>query len=482
MRLKYDVYDIFSSFKKQVEKYTSRAIKMLRTDGGAEYTNTRFKSLLQAHGIAHQISCPYTPEQNGVAERKHRHIIETSLTLLNNASIPYDHWPEAVLTSVFLINRMPSIHSNKISPFEIFHKIQPQYDHLRTFGCKCFPLLPPTNCHKFQNKSTSCVFLGYSDTYKGYKCLDISNNKIYISRNTTFNENSFPFKIPSDTITTQTSDVIPLLLQPVSVAQHSILPQKSDPSKLHDKLTVSSIYIPTDSEPQQPVSTISSQPVHASSAPQPHISHPMITRHKSGSLKPRIRLNLLHSKLPTEHNTTPTNYTEAVKQPEWRNAMANEFLALQKQGTWSLVKPPNQFTILGCKWTYRLKHHEDGTIAKYKARLVAQGNTQEYGLDYTETFSPDVKLPTIRIMLTIALHHDWQVHQLDVANAFLHGTLSEIVYMTQPRGFEDSMYPDYVCCLHKAIYGLKQAPRQWYNTFTSFLVSIGFYHSNAVLR
>ncbi|PKU61149.1 Retrovirus-related Pol polyprotein from transposon TNT 1-94 [Dendrobium catenatum] len=82
-------------------------------------------------------------------------------------------------------------------------------------------------------------------------------------------------------------------------------------------------------------------------------------------------------------------------------------------------------------------------------------------------------------MLTIALNQDWQVHQLDVANAFLHGNLEETVYMAQPRGFEDSTHPEYVCLLHKAIYGLKQAPRQWYNTFTSFLVSIGFYHSNA---
>ncbi|PKU69694.1 Retrovirus-related Pol polyprotein from transposon TNT 1-94 [Dendrobium catenatum] len=159
--------------------------------------------------------------------------------------------------------------------------------------------------------------------------------------------------------------------------------------------------------------------------------------------------------------------------------MYQEIFALQKQGTWSLVAPPPNASILGCKWTYRTKHHADGSIARFKARLVAQGNHQEYGINYTETFSPVAKLPTIRILLTIALHHSWPVHQLDVENAFLHGNLTETIYMIQPKGFEDKTKPNHVCLLHKAIYGLKQAPRQWYNMFTSSLQSLGFTHSKS---
>ncbi|XP_020705677.1 uncharacterized protein LOC110116453 [Dendrobium catenatum] len=100
--------------------------------------------------------------------------------------------------------------------------------------------------------------------------------------------------------------------------------------------------------------------------------------------------------------------------------MADEFLALQKQGTWDLLPPPPAASILGCKWTFRKKYNADGTIARFKARLVAQGNRQEHGLDYDETFSPVAKLPTIRLMFTIALHNGWQIKQLNVANAFLH--------------------------------------------------------------
>ncbi|PKU74342.1 Retrovirus-related Pol polyprotein from transposon TNT 1-94 [Dendrobium catenatum] len=159
--------------------------------------------------------------------------------------------------------------------------------------------------------------------------------------------------------------------------------------------------------------------------------------------------------------------------------MCQEIFALQKQGTWSLVLPPPNASILRCKWTFRTKLHADGSVARYKARLVAQVNHQEYGINYTETFSPIAKLPTIRILLTIALHHNWSVQQLDVENAFLHGNLNETVYMLQPKGFEDQTKPNHVCRLHKAIYGLKQAPRQWYNMFTASLTALGFNHSQS---
>lgn len=202
----------------------------------------------------------------------------------------------------------------------------------------------------------------------------------------------------------------------------------------------------------------------------------MTTRTKTGSLKPVQQLNLLHQ---VQHQPDPTTYTDASKHFEWRRAMAEEFSALQKQGTWELVPPPSNGSILGSKWTYRTKHNSDGSIARHKARLVAQGNQQEFSLNYRDTFSPVAKLPTIRIMLTIALFYKWKIHQLDVANAFLHGDINELVYRRQPKGFEDSNNPNHVCRLRKAIYDLWQAPRQWYTTFTKFLLQIGFTHSQA---
>jgi histone deacetylase 1/2 len=115
------------------------------------------------------------------------------------------------------------------------------------------------------------------------------------------------------------------------------------------------------------------------------------------------------------------------------------------------------------KWVYHIKRHADGTIDRYKARLVAKDFKQRYGIDYEDTFSPVVKAATIRLVLAVAVSRGWSLRQLDVKNAFLHGVLEKEVYMKQPPGFENSRAPNYICKLDKALYGLKQAPRAWYS-------------------
>lgn len=124
--------------------------------------------------------------------------------------------------------------------------------------------------------------------------------------------------------------------------------------------------------------------------------------------------------------------------------------------TWTLVSHPGpHHNIVGCKWVYRLKYKADGSIEHHKARFVAKGYTQERGIDFNETFSPVVKPATIRIVLSIALSRGWAIHQLDVKNAFLHGTLDQTVYMTQPERFVNPQYPRFVCKLIRSIYGLR---------------------------
>jgi hypothetical protein len=157
--------------------------------------------------------------------------------------------------------------------------------------------------------------------------------------------------------------------------------------------------------------------------------------------------------------------------------MGEEFDALQLNGTWSLTpRPPNK-NVIRNKWVYKLKQKSDGSIDRYKARLVAKGFEQKDGIDYTETFSPMVKPTTICVVLTLAGHFGWPIRQLDVSNAFLHGSLAEEVFMEQPQGFIDANHPDYVCCLHKTIYGLKQAPRAWFTRLCESLQALGFVES-----
>ncbi|PKU63100.1 putative mitochondrial protein [Dendrobium catenatum] len=152
--------------------------------------NLSFQTHLRLKGIQHQVTCLYTPEQNGVVERKHRHILDTARTMLHYSSTPYCYWTEALTTAVHLINRLPSHTTWQKTPLQLMFNIKPDYKHLRPFGCACFPLLPAHSHTKLQPNSILCVFIGYSEKHKGYKCLNQTNNTIIISRHVKFTESN----------------------------------------------------------------------------------------------------------------------------------------------------------------------------------------------------------------------------------------------------------------------------------------------------
>jgi hypothetical protein len=193
----------------------------------------------------------------------------------------------------------------------------------------------------------------------------------------------------------------------------------------------------------------------------------MTTRGKSGYIKPRI----LHA---ADLTPVPRSCRDALADHHWRRAMEEEYTALMDNNTWDLVPRPANANVVTGKWIFKHKFHADASLDRYKARWVLRGFTQRPGIDYDETFSPVVKPATVRTVLTIAHSRDWPIHQLDVKNAFLQGTLSETVYCYQPTGFTNSALPQHVCRLNKSLYGLKQAPRAWYSRFASFLLSLGF--------
>jgi histone deacetylase 1/2 len=197
LKRKNDVFDIFLKFQAHVERLLGHKILRVQSDWGGEYI--KLNAFFDKLGIMHRVSCPHTHQQNGTAERKHRHIVETGLTLLAHASVPFPYWSDAFFTACFLINRMPTKVIAMQTPLQRLLGEVPDYTFFKVFGCACWPNLRPYNNHKLQYRSKKCVFLGYSPLHKGYKCLHVPSNRVYISRDVIFDENVFPFSHSSPT-------------------------------------------------------------------------------------------------------------------------------------------------------------------------------------------------------------------------------------------------------------------------------------------
>ena len=176
----------------------------------------------------------------------------------------------------------------------------------------------------------------------------------------------------------------------------------------------------------------------------------------------------------------PKSYREALESKHsdhWLVAMKSEMDSLRVNETWVLVPKPENCSVVECKWLFKVKEESDNV--RFKARLVAKGFTQKEGIDYAEIFAPVVKFTTVRIMLALVAHFDWEMKQMDVTTAFLHGELDKVIYMKQPEGFEDPKKRDCVCLLKKSLYGLKQSPRQWNIRFDQCMQSLKFVKSYA---
>jgi hypothetical protein len=387
--------------------------------------------------------------------------------------------------ATYLLNILPCKTLKNQSPTQLLYHRDPTYTHLRAFGCLCYPLFPSSTIHKLQPRSTPSVFLGYPLNHRGYKCYDLSNRKLIISRHVIFDETQFPFtKMHSPAPNSYhflDNDLHPYLIHQ---CQNQILP----PVTHNQSTPTTTIDQPTSSINQQSpytASLTSSSATPSSTPPSPIQPHPppptrtITTRSMKGIVKPRKIFNLSISHSDHTISPIPKNPRLALSDPNWKSAMQSEFDALIRNKTWDLVPRPCDANLIRCMWIFRHKKNSDGSFERYKARLVGDGRSQVAGVDCDETFSPVVKPATIRTVLTIALSKSWPIHQLDVQNAFLRGDLNETVYMHQPLGFRDFHLPDYVCRLKKSLYGLKQAPRAWYQRFADYVSTIGFQHSTS---
>ncbi|CAA7031737.1 unnamed protein product [Microthlaspi erraticum] len=465
LKNKSEFCSVFIAFQKLVENQFESKIKVFQSDGGGEFISNKFKSHLVSCGIRH-LSCPYTPQQNGIAERKHRHFVELGLSMLFHSEVPLIYWVEAFAAASFIGNMLPSSALNNVSPHECLFKTKPDYSSLRVFGAACYPHLRPLAHNKFDPRSLQCVFLGYSSQYKGYRCLYPPTGRGYVSRHVIFDEECFPFKQQYKSLQLEYDTT---LLRAWQQAR-----RESD-KVVEDTRVVRVLSPPQQAQP--PVVPVTPEAVDNTQFEETEIEeiqgniHPMTTRAKAGIHKPNTRYALVALKMIPD---IPKDIIEAMNHPGWNLAVFDEINTIYMLNTFTLVPYTEDMNVLGCRWVFTTKMKPEGELDKLKARLVAKGYDQEEGIDYLETYSPVVRTATIRMILDVATAKDWKLKQLDVSNAFLHGELKEPVFMTQPPGFVDPDKPNYVCKLTKALYGLKQAPRAWFDTFSLYLIEFGF--------
>ncbi|CAA7046908.1 unnamed protein product [Microthlaspi erraticum] len=493
MRNKSEVSTIFPSFVKYIQTQYGVTIKMIRSDNAPELA---FPKLILELGIVHQYSCAYTPQQNSVVERKHQHLLNVARALLFQSNLPLIYWSDCIYTAVFLINRTPSLLLDKLGPFEVLAKKTPDYSFLRSFGCLCYVSTLLKDRNKFSPRADACVFLGYPSGCKGYKVLHLDTNIVSISRNVVFHENVFPLKTASSLIYDDlfSKTILPLPI-PVGIdsfpvtnlgpAAYSHVPTAPHSSHASDAFVPDASHSPHISHssdashssasrsnaPSISRETVSrgigqsrllndiSRPKRASKAPgylsdyhcsltqisKPFISpfdipspesipsttvYPLSNVLSYSALAPLYQTYVLSYSLETESTT----FKQAMTSPHFRHAMNEELEAMEVNRTWTIESLPPGKNVVGCKWVYTIKYKADGTIERYKARLVTKGFTQQEGVDFTETFSPVAKLTSVKLLLALAAIKGWSLCQMDVSNAFLHSDLDEEIYMSLPLG------------------------------------------------
>ncbi|GJZ23789.1 retrovirus-related pol polyprotein from transposon TNT 1-94 [Tanacetum coccineum] len=398
------------------EKYTLVIVDdYSRTDNGTEFKNGTLVNFCNEKGISKNFSSPYTPEKNGVVERKNRTLIEVARTMLSGFVFSKQYWTEVVATACYIQNKSTIENLMKRMMMVTFLDTHLSPRHSESSTLEDNKLKKPITSHFEHSNHT--------------------NDEQII--------NSLP----------NTEDI--------QISEHLSSPNIED--TLVQNTTIPSPPIPISSMVTPAPQDRWSQDKHIELVNI--IGNPgagMLTRAMAKQLSAASAHECLFVDFLSEEE--PKKVSEALKHPGWVDAMQDELNQFARNKVWTLVPAPYGKTIIGSRWVFRNKRDETGIVIKNKARLVAQGYNQQEGIDYDETFAPVARLEAIRIFLAFATYMNFIVYQMDVKSAFLNGKLKEEVYVKQPPGFESNEFPNHVCKLDKALYGLKQAPRACENS------------------
>eukprot|EP00253_Pinus_taeda_P020910 PITA_20910 len=436
LKQKSEVFEKFRHIKTLVEKQCGHYIKVLRTDRGGEYISQDFLHFCRENGIQKQFTARYTPQQNGVAERKNRTILDMVRSMLKAKHLPHEYWAEAVTCAVYILNRCPTKAVMSKIPEEAWSGQKQTVTHMRVFGCVAYAHVSDQLRKKLDSKGENLektvnveIIVSHEEEEEG----TVANN---------------PF----------------LVVPPPQQQIQQTTPQAGIRTALRSQGSASS------STPQG--SEIPSSSGGTPSTPRRPRFINLNEIYEQGEVSTNTGMNSLFALYC--HVDDPIHFEDAVNEDKWIEAMNEEIGAIKKSKTWELVDLPEGKDAIGVKWVYKTKNNAEGKIDRHKARLVVKGYKQQQGKDYDETFSPVARMETVRTVLSIAAQHKWKIYQMDVKSSFLNGVLKEEVYVEQPPGYEVEGQEHKVCKLKKALYGLKQAPRAWYSRIDAYLIENGF--------
>ncbi|GKA06123.1 putative ribonuclease H-like domain-containing protein [Tanacetum coccineum] len=505
LRTKDETSEILKNFIKEVENLVDKKVKIIRSDNGTEFKNKVMDEFCREKGIKREYSVARTPQQNGVAERKNRTLIEAARTMLADSKLPTTFWAEAVSTACYVQNRVLIVKPHNKTPYELFRGIKPAIGFMKPFGCHVTILNTLDKLGKFDGKSDEGFFVGYSLSSKAFRVYNIRTRKVQENLHIGFLENKpmiegngpkWLFDLDS---LTQSMNYVPVVAGTFSNDFAGIQGvSESSTSSQQDQANQDCIVMPIwkdasyfdDASPRSVADAqIQDQNGLHDEIDDSEKTHDDSSLQNNGTADQQVNTarqevntgsREVSTALPEVNTATPEDLEEpkrisqALKDPAWIEAMQEELLQFKLQKVWILVDLPKGYRIIGTKWVYRNKKDERGIVIRNKARLVAQGHIQEEGIDYNEVFAPVAIIEAIRIFLDYASYMGFMVYQMDVKSAFLYGQIEEEVYVCQPPGFEDPDNLDKVYKVVKALYGLHQAPRAWYDTLATYLLSNGF--------
>ncbi|GJZ83141.1 retrovirus-related pol polyprotein from transposon TNT 1-94 [Tanacetum coccineum] len=429
-----------------VENQNDVKVKQIRTDNGTEFRNHELESFCDEKGISQNFSSPYTPEQNGLAERKNRTLIEAVRIMLNGSVLSKHFWTEAVRIACYTQNRSIIVKRHDKNPYEIFRERIHDINYFHVFGCPVLIHNHKDHLGKFDVMADNGYYLGYTIVSKAFRVFNARRQQVEETYHVTFDENS-----------DISYYVIPHGRLLFELTQENHVPEVIAPNKPDIPLTEDTGGPPglinTEGTYEQNVQNeqIITQPTEGPSGNNTEVSVSI-----NESLVPDVPQSHISNQAFTNSHPVP-------------------------QDRWSKDQHIKLANIIGDPGEGMLTRSMDAKLTTSSASECLYADflskiepKKEEGIDYDETFAPVAMMEAIRIFLAFATYMNFKVYQIDVKSAFLNGKLKEEVYVKQPLGFESSLFPDYVCKLDTTLSGMKQALKAWYKTLSTFLIQNKF--------